>query len=200
MDRGIAELLVEAATVVAGDPFTELSSEGVEALAAFAQKMAWWMGMATPVNLKDGVKIWKGSRELRDWLTRHVNKPVPLYRGRNVDAADLPAVGDKIGRHTIQNWSRDRKVAEKFAGFGMTGTKHNAGYLLTVTPRPKNIVVDLDALSALAGRHRESFAAVLQSSGRMVKDAIEMFSGEQYEAEVVTSGRLQGTVIRAEVL
>ena len=172
------------------DPFAELSPEGREAMRRFAESLNYWMGFSRSISLKDLRKIWGESPELKAWLTRHVNRPATLYFGGRVDhAEDLPKVGSTFRRKgTVSHWSKERDTSEWFAGFGGLANQEG-GYLLMAKPPVGSIIVDVDAFSTLAGRHRESFKSMMTKKG-----IDEMFSGEQYEGEVIT------TAINATVL
>lgn len=166
------------------DPFSEFTPETGEVLHSFASHLAWWMGNVNKTSVRKLRTIWSKNPELKKWLKKHVNGNVgPLYYGAWLKpGAEMPEVGSPFKRpgKGVQHWSKNLSQSRKFAGIGMSGDK--AGYVLVAYPKPSQIIVDVDAFSALAGRHKASFKALMVRS-----DPVEMFSGEQYEAEVLTT-------------
>lgn len=168
------------------DPFAKLSPEGGEALNTFVLYLSLWMGNTHYQSLGFLKKTWKSSPELRAWLKKYVNTNVgPLYYGKN--AKHPPAIGTTVERkHGVLHWSKELGRARKFAQLaGYEGR----GYIIESRARPTQIIVDTDALSALAGKHRASFRALVTR-----QDPFDLFNGEQYEGEVITTP-LTGKVI-----
>ena len=161
------------------DPFSDLSEEGGAALALFAAHLTFWMGNVNKFSIRELRKMWSKNPELKTWLKKHVNRGVgEIYYG--AQSKDLPEVGSSFKRpgRGVHHWSKDLSRSRKFAQFAGHG---DTWYVLVARPRPAQVIVDVDAFSTLAGRHRESFKALMT-----YPDPVGMFTGEQYEAEVLT--------------
>ena len=177
-----------------GNPFVGLSDELQASLNSFAGSLAFWMGNPTLGNMQSVSRTWKGSKELRSWLKQHVNlSSYTLFYGRRLED-ELPVIGAPLSRRgSVLQWSTRKKIAQWFAGIGTTKPTWAAGALVQATATGSNVVVDIDRFSALAGRHHKDFAALMTRS-----DPVEMFSGEQYEGEVLTTSKVKGTIIEVE--
>lgn len=108
-----------AAARVAAPPFSKLSPEGAEAFGAFCRSLTYWLGMAQYANLDEMYRVWKGSKELQGWLSRHVNKSsYTLYYGRRLTQSEAVSVGDTLsrkGRGEVLQWTTRPHTAAWFA-------------------------------------------------------------------------------------
>lgn len=170
------------------DPFESMDPSMHEAFRDFTYRLMMWMGMADPIHLKWILKVWKSSRLLRDWLTRNVNRGVsPLWYGGQFPPGTLPTVGEAHDRrYPVVQWSKDRRVAEWFAGIrddmSSSDPRWGGGFLVQAEAGSNQVIVDIDVFSALVGRHRNGFQSIVQQG-----DARAMFvEGEQREGEVLT--------------
>jgi len=183
---------------VASSPFSELSPEGAEAFGSFCASLTHWLGMAQYENLNVMYRIWKGSKELQGWLSRHVNKSsYTLYYGRRItDNEKTVSVGDILsrkGRGKVFYWSTDLKRASGFATVvGPTDQTDFQSAVGEAKVSGKKVIVDVDRLISFCTRHKEDVARLTWG------DAVGLLTGGgDYEGEVLTTP-VNATVIRAE--
>ncbi len=184
-------------------PFAEFATpEDVETLRTFTRRLSFWMGMSRSITLTELYSVWKKSPLLQRWLRKHINPAsVAVFHGKRWETTEpLPALGTPMVRkYKALQWSKERKTAEWFAG--LTGTYSTVnpewvgGVLTGATASNADIIVDIDALSRFCGQHRAAYEAIEVNT-----DALAMFNGTQWEGEVLTTVKVQGTVIRAEML
>jgi hypothetical protein len=187
---------------VASSPFSELSPEGAEAFGSFCVSLTYWLGMAQYENLNVMYRIWKGSKELQGWLSRHVNKSsYTLYYGRRIkDNEKTVSVGDILsrkGRGKVFYWSTNLKTATAFAALDVYGNPPDApdlqGAVGEAKVSGKKVIVDVDRFISFCTRHKEDVARLVYT-----RDAVAVLTGgEDYEGEVLTTP-VNATVIRAE--
>ena len=177
----------------AGDPFVGLSPELQDALRRFSEHLAFWMGNTSEYSVKELGKVWKGSPELRAWLSKHVNlASYTLYYGARLKAGQHVEVGDTWkGPKGVQHWSTNPSTSRWFAGIGTINKPSWPGGVLVEAHATKaQIIVDVDRFSHVCGQHHASFVKLMTKS-----DPKEMFNGEAFEAEVMKTSAVKGKVI-----
>jgi len=180
----------------AGDPFVGLSPELQEAMRRFAEHLAFWMGNTSKYSVKELLKIWKDSPELRAWLKRHVNlASYTLYYGTTTNDRKLHVGAAWKGPSGTQHWSTDPHRSRGFAGLNgrVGGWPKPGGVLVQAHAAAAAVIVDVDRFSHVCGLHRASFSKLMTKN-----DPKEMFSGEAYEAEVITTSAVKGKVTEVE--
>lgn len=179
---------VAARFLRSADPFDALDTSMQDAFRDFTYRLMMWMGMSDPIHLKALLKAWKFA-PLRKWLAQNVNRGTStLWYGGRLPPGKVPAIGDAHDRrYPVVQWSKDRRIAEWFAGIrdGMAPSNDAdwaGGYLVQANAGPNQVIVDIDAFSSFVARHRDGFQSVVLHG-----DARAMFiGGEQREGEVLT--------------
>ncbi len=182
-------------------PLAELTIEGGKAFGSFCRSLVYWLGMAQYGNMKELYRIWKGSKELRDWLSRHVNRPsYTLYYGRRLSQSELVDVGDTLhrkGRGPVLQWTTRLKIATWFAALDVRNppTLPDAqGAVGAAKVTGARVLVDVDRMIAFCTKHSEAVVPLLGNS-----DTVELLtSGESFEGEVLTT-QVPAKVIRSEM-
>jgi hypothetical protein len=185
-------------------PFAVFVDDDREAFVTFVRRLTFWMGNATPINLTEMHAGWRSSATLQHFLAQHVNPAsATLYYGKRWETHDaLPALGTKFPRRfPVLQWSLREKTATWFAGLPQrtSDIPHSkadwlGGVLVEAQASKADIIVDVDRFSVFCGQHRREFEALDPGS-----DALSMFNGTEYEGEVLTTRRVQGVVVRAEL-
>lgn len=187
--------------LVAQDPFQGLSPELAEALRGLLVDLAFWMGNVNTYHLKRACKAVTKNKELRAWLQRHVVLPsYTLFYGKK-KVSPVPEVGQAWTRpDKCQQWSTYEKTARWFAALPMSSSKPGGainpvpgGVLVKAEATGSQVLLDLDRISILGGKHRKGLQA-LMAAGDPSRSVVELFSGEIYEGEVITVP-VQGVVV-----
>lgn len=179
-----------------GDPFVGLSPELREEFRRFTEHLAWWMGNTNEYSVKELHKIWRASSELRAWLSKHVNlSSYTLYYGTKLKAGQHIEVGDQWkGPRGPQHWSTNPSTSRWFAGIGtITTPSWPGGAVIEARASKTQVIVDIDRFSLVCGHHHASFSDLMTK-----RDPKEMFRGEAYEGEVITTSAVKGRVIQVE--
>jgi len=185
----------------AADPFVGMSPELQEDFRRFTEYLTLWMGSGVlqvmSFSAREVGKIWRGSTELRRWLATHVNFPsyTLYYGGRLNHPQELPVVGDPFPRKGVLQWSTDESTSRWFAGLGNFHgpDSWDGGVLVQAQGGGANIIVDVDHFGSVCGQHQVSFAALMTKP-----DPVELFRKPAGEGEILTTGRVKGSVIQAE--
>jgi len=179
-----------------GDPFVGLSPELQDAIRRFSEHLAFWMGNTSEFSVKELFKIWNATPELRVWLKHRVNlSSYTLYYGAHTDDRKLHVGAAWRGPSGIQHWSTDPHRSRGFAGLNgrAAGWDKPGGVLVQAHATGAQVIVDVDRFSHVCGLHHVSFVKLMTKS-----DPKEMFSGEAYEAEVLTTSAVKGKVVQVE--
>jgi len=181
-------------------PLAEFDTqEKVEAFKLFTRRLAWWMGMSTTGGIKE---LFISLKEplIQKWLKRHVNPgSEQLYYGARWPETQLPEVGSAFKRFRgILQWSRDARTARWFAGLTDPNARQQSDWLGGVLCQGhasgSAILLDVDALSVLLGKHRQEFAAFEPNS-----DAFGILDGTKHEGEIFTTGAVKAHVVEARL-
>lgn len=174
------------------NPFKNLSPELEQSLNRFMTDLSFWMGNENTYHLEHAYKVWRGSKPLQEWLKTYVNLPsYTLYYGAQTDNKKLE-IGQRIKRkYKVLHWSKDKRRPQLFAGLlGRTGNwRKPGGLLLEAKASARQVLVDIDRLSKIGGKYHKDLDRIVTRS-----DVRDLFSGEEYEGEVITNGQIVGRV------
>lgn len=185
----------------ANSPLGEFDTpEKVDTFKQFTRALAWWMGMSSPAGIKNLLRVLKSAPWLQKWLVKHVNPASEqLYYGARWPDTQLPEAGSLFKRFRgILQWSRRVDTARWFAGLtdpnARSTPEWRGGVLCQGRASGREILIDVDAMSAFLGKHRQEFEAFSPDT-----DSLAILNGEAHEGEVLTTGAVKAHVMEARL-